>query len=417
MRTQRAQTLISRAFRILTLNPGQSYTYRQTRQLSTGTNTSWPAIFYDNTWFEMGPHVAFGNVDHCQPALGQFGGGVSPQPCYVPFASTSAFNTPLPPNPPLLPNSAQIVNRILAGGLGTPNRYPDDMIAQHEGNNGFSPVYYARSSDPVYTLHCTQPWGRCSVEGAKIHAPAGAVVQGGSNAPLGSDRHLTIVDQTTSPVYVYDLWRVQTSPLPAGGNVTVNLDWGGKSRIDGNGISEGLGQGTAAHFSNLAGLVRIDELVSGEIKHALAIVLNCDNGSFVAPAGGSGSKCSDINNAPPMGARLQLNMSTAEIESLHIPRWKKTILVAMSRYGAFFSDTGTDGYWHFQTESGLQYLSLGYEDQWWHFGQANGWEFYSPDNALVGHWHDDDDGISSWRTQIWSRLRVVHSCVSDNTCP
>ena len=51
-----------------------------------------------------------------------------------------------------------------------------------------------------------------------------------------------------------------------------------------------------------------------------------------------------------MGARLQLAMSSAEIDALSVPRWKKTILRAMARYGLFLGDTGGDA-WGIELQS------------------------------------------------------------------
>ena len=48
----------------------------------------------------------------------------------------------------------------------------------------------------------------------------------------------------------------------------LRFSWGGRARIDGDGISEG--HATAAHFGNLAGRTRAEELLADKIEHALA---------------------------------------------------------------------------------------------------------------------------------------------------
>jgi hypothetical protein len=156
------------------------------------------------------------------------------------------------------------------------------------------------------------------------------VVQGGQAAATGSpsdpDAHLTLVDVDSG--WEYDLWQVQRSPIRSRDGAQLNISWGGRARIDGSGLAaDANGQGTAAGFGNLAGRIRAEELLGGAINHALFIVIDCDNGSFVYPARAHDKPCAtDVANAPPMGARLQLAMSRAEIDALPVPEWKKILL-------------------------------------------------------------------------------------------
>jgi hypothetical protein len=150
----------------------------------------------------------------------------------------------------------------------------------------------------------------------------------------------------------YDLWQVQTSPIPTLGG-TLKFSWGGYTKIDGNGIAETdpstgrTGQGTAAHFGDLAGRIRAEELRRSYLNHALFIVVNCDDGTFVYPAEGRGRSCAEVFqgnpmanvDAPPMGARLWLDMDQLAIQNLPIAEWKKKILLTMQIYGAFIGDT------------------------------------------------------------------------------
>jgi hypothetical protein len=43
----------------MTLQPGQSYTYRASRALAAGAYTAWPAYYDGNDWRELGPHTSF----------------------------------------------------------------------------------------------------------------------------------------------------------------------------------------------------------------------------------------------------------------------------------------------------------------------------------------------------------------------
>jgi hypothetical protein len=45
---------------------------------------------------------------------------------------------------------------------------------------------------------------------------------------------------------------------------------------------------------------------------------------------------------PALGQHFYLDMSSAEIDALNVPAWKKPILHAMAEYGMFVGDTGSD---------------------------------------------------------------------------
>jgi hypothetical protein len=214
----------------------------------------------------------------------------------------------------------------------------------------------------------------------------------------GSDAHMTIVDQAGG--WEYPLWGVESKPSGGG---TLWFKWShGRVRIDGSGLGGG---GTAAHFGNLAGIIRAQEMAAGEINHALFMGVECANGSYVYPAAGKGRTCSTTYNALPTGARLQLNMPEWQIDALPVPAWKKTILRAMATYGMYVGDTGGNA-WSIAIESGSTYTSFGYEDQFVAFARANGVPSYNGDYRF-----DLAEGID------WTRyLRVIDPCTTQGTC-
>jgi hypothetical protein len=98
-------------------------------------------------------------------------------------------------------------------------------------------------------------------------------------------------------------------------------------------------------------------------------------------------------------------MSDAEIGSLRVPAWKKTILRAMARYGMYFGDTGSGG-WGLQMESGASYTSFGFEDALVTFARSAG-----VPGRDGQHVFDVGAGID-WR----SRLRVIDPCEARGDC-
>jgi len=321
-----------------------------------------------------------------------FGAGAWPGACWRPYSRASPFNQRLPRKVRVARGSAAAVAWLRAEGgpaelvLGTADT---DEDWEH-------PVYWSRRSDPVFTVRCLQhEWGRCKIEGLRVRIPDAARPAG------GGDGHLAVVDQAHGREY--DFWQVRSKPR--GGGV-LKASWGGWTRIERRG-SDGLGSdATAAHFGLLAGIIRAPELAAGRIDHALFMRVECDSGRFSSPAFGRGSPCSHSIGAPDQGARFQLAMTEREIDALRPPRWKRAILLAMSRYGIFVGDTGAEP-WEVGLESGSSYTSFGRPDPWVRFAREQG---IRPDSE--GRYNLDFGGGVAW----YRRLRVVDPCVSRRTC-
>jgi len=339
-------------------------------------------------WFAGGSSAAPCNLD--QASLHS---GGRPPGCWRPYADTSPFNRPIPDNPPLDPNSGALVRRVLGFGR------LQNLLAGTSGRgdlDGGRPIYFSSSSDPTFKLHCTESWGRCALEGAVIRMPDRAKAAG------GADAHLSVVDPASG--WEYDMWGVQNKPSGGG---TLVFQWGGKTRIGGTGLGS---DAVAAQYGTAAGVLRAEELASGEIDHALFMTVHCDSGGHVYPATKHGQSCGQdgMSNAgaPPEGARFQLAMSDAQIAALPVPDWKKTILRAMAHYGMIVGDTG--GSWGIATESGVVYTSFGQTDLWVSLAQQWGVPYYGPDQDWF---FDLQDGVD------WARyLRVVNPCVSRGSC-
>lgn len=300
-----------------------------------------------------------------------FGGLSLPGPNWRPYASTSPFNLSAE-GVAVHPDSAAIVQKVLSWGP------PGNLVAgTAETTSDWShPVYFAQPGDPIYTLHATEPWGTNSLNGLQIPIPSYARPAG------GSDGHMTVV---TPEGWEYDFWE-GTKPTPGGG--TYDFGWGGRTRIDGNGLGSA---GTAAGFGNLAGMIRAPELAAGKINHALFIVVKCaakdtafgygttasSTSSYVYPANHGGSTCpTEEADLPPMGAHFVLAMSDAQIQALEVPTWKKTILTALANYGGYVGDTGGSGFC-LMFESSSTYTAAGLPDPLVAFAKENGlpmWE-------------------------------------------
>jgi hypothetical protein len=307
-----------------------------------------------------------------------------PPACWRPYSTASPVNTPLGASPPLASGSAQIVKSWLSTWSATNRSSAPRFVAgfADTGEDYEHPLYYSQAGDPTYTVHCAESWGRCPVEGLEVHIPAAA------NPAGGGDAHMAVIDQASG--WEYDFWQVRQKP--AGGG-TLTISWGGRTRIDGDGLDS---PATAGSFGLAAGVIRPSELAAGEIDHALFMVVKCTNGTSVWPAGPvSGRSCSSIGlpnaGAPAMGQHFFLDMSDAQIGALSAPAWQKTILRAMARYGLYVGDTG-GGF--IKIESGSSQTSFGQPDPWVQLAKQAG----------ISPWYDASIGKSTYTFNFWDAV-------------
>ncbi|MFT3863148.1 MAG: hypothetical protein QM729_02665 [Solirubrobacterales bacterium] len=283
-----------------------------------------------------------------------------------PFASSSPWNREIPAGAPVAADSSEVVRRMMSWGE------PQSLLAGQAGTAAdyYHPIYFSTSSDPVYTLRTTAPWGDSGIDGARVRIPSAAQAAG------GGDAHLAVI---TPEGWEYDLWDVESKPAEGG---VLRFGWGGRTRVDGDGLGS---DATAAHFALAAGVIRAQEMKAGKIDHALFMGVRCTAGRSKAvypAAADTGEPCAEKgygsnSYAPPMGSHFVLRMSDAEIAALAVPRWKKTILTAMAHYGMYVGDAIGSGSFGLQFESGLSYTSFGVEDPMVAFAREEGipsWE-------------------------------------------
>jgi hypothetical protein len=279
------------------------------------------------------------------------------------YETNGPFSDPVPANPQLAPNSWQIVQRVTSWGPPGKN---------YAGAAGTSmdwshPIYYGRPSDPVYRIHQTG-WPNADIEGQLIHIPVGA-------RPAGAgDGSFSVVEPDG---WEYDFWDAQP---PSGDGGTFTANFGRRGLWWGNGLGTSSfpyrGGITAAGFSNQAGVIRVSEMESGAIDHALFMSVRCHAGNvWPADSVGTHGLCSDPRDAPAMGQHLWLDMSPAEINALEVPEWQKIILRAMATYGMYVGDDG-GAPWALQFESGDNYTSFGEPDPWVAYAKSQGIDGY-----------------------------------------
>lgn len=264
------------------------------------------------------------------------------------FSPDSPFNTPIPENPEIDPNSETMVQSIQRA-------YREDNAIILGLKEWTVTLYYADDSTPRYNVALTADWAPSRVlEGVPI--PDGAVPD------PEDDGHMAIIDLTTG--IEYDFWQASFD------GTNWSASWGNKISIHSNGIyPEGLSC-RGSGFALTAGMIWPEELRDGHIDHALIFSYNAAKENIIAePATETdGWGDSPYGDGIPEGARIQLDPAL-DLNSLDLQPWERTIARALQEYGMILADNS--GGLELEAINKLSYPSDPYEgivDQQWHYG-------------------------------------------------
>jgi hypothetical protein len=112
---------------------------------------------------------------------------------------------------------------------------------------------------------------------------------------------------------------------------------------------------TSADAAGLAitpGVLRYDEVKSGEVKHAIRFTVKCSRPNFVAPASHQavpGDCDASDPNAPPMGLRVRLK---ADYDVSALSASAQVVAHAMQKYGMIVADNGSNFYFQGEDNPG-----------------------------------------------------------------
>jgi len=163
--------------------------------------------------------------------------------------------------------------------------------------------------------------------------PRNAPIEGGPGSD--GDRHVLVVDRTNLLLYeLYYAFPNSDGSWSAGSGAVWDLKLANPSR------PLGWTSADAAGLPIFPGLVRYDEVASGEIRHALRFTAQITRRAFIAPASHWASEDEDPAR-PPMGLRMRLR---ADFDISGFSDMNRTILAAMKRYGIILADNGGNWY-------------------------------------------------------------------------
>jgi len=218
---------------------------------------------------------------------------------------------------PVHPSSSTWVATI---GSSSP-LHPDFGSGTYNGSTIGIPFVTVPGSQTKYTATFTY---QSESDTGPYAVPLNAPVEG------GSDRHVISIDVDNCILYEMYAAFPQASSWQAGSGAIFSL------------LSQALRPATwtsadAAGLPIFPGLVRYDEIVSGEIRHALRFTVPQTLKAYVWPARHYASTLTG-SQYPPMGARFRLK---ASFDISGFSPTNQIILRALQRYGMMLADNGS----------------------------------------------------------------------------
>jgi hypothetical protein len=247
-------------------------------------------------------------------------GNMSPVPCQM-FPSDNYWNAPI--------DSLAVDSHSDAwiSSIGSNTGFHMDFGSGTWDNGPIGiPYNLAQSNTPKYTVSFYYP---DESDTGPYPIPVNPFIE------YGSDHHLLAVDTSTCTLYeMYDVTRHSNGTWSGGSGAIWDLNSDALRPADWTSAD-------AAGLPMLPGLVRYDEVASGQINHALRFTANSTD-SYIWPARHLTSGTAGvITNVPPMGARFRLK---ASFDISGYPADMQVILQAMKTYGIVLADNGSDWY-------------------------------------------------------------------------
>jgi hypothetical protein len=255
-----------------------------------------------------------------------FAGPAAGQVCGI-FPADNIWNTPVD-NLPLAPNSAAYIAAI--GSKST--LHPDFGSGDWPPGSG-SPI-----GIPYVTVPGTQPKVQVSFDyydesdPGPYPIPPNAPIEGGPQSD--GDRHVLVIDINNCILYeLYYAFPQPDGSWHAGSGAIFNLK---SDQLR----PAGWTSADAAGLPIFPGLVRYDEVASGEILHALRFTAPQTRDAYVWPARHYASSLTGTQY-PAMGQRFRLK---AGFDISGFSPQTRVILTALKRYGMILADIGSSWY-------------------------------------------------------------------------
>lgn len=222
---------------------------------------------------------------------------------------------------PAHPNSANFI-----ASIGTGRRLHPDFGGDGAYGIPFTTVGSDQPKVPIDFTHYP-----AESDPGPYPFPPDAPVEGGSDGT--GDRHVVVVDADNCMLYETYL----SYYVGPGWDVANGAVWDLRS----NTLRPlGWTSADAAGLPIFPGLVRYDEVASGEVRHAIRFTVSRTQRGYILPATHFASSSTDPNR-PPMGLRVRMR---ADYDISWMAGQARVIAEAMKRYGMIVADNGSDWY-------------------------------------------------------------------------
>jgi hypothetical protein len=282
------------------------------------------------------------SVAYCQPIVyndsyqGDFSDssiiGISLPGNWRPFSDDSPWNTPINSNPVIHPKSEVIMQRITR------------TVANIRLGNTYLPALWVVNQENMekhITAGTATPfdiWDPNNDRFSDVPAPISGSMWGEQTA----DGHIIIIDPFYNMAWEMSRYKGITDNLIDCSTFNI-WDLTGKGVGDPNeGLRSGARGGRGSGFPVIAGLIRPEEIQSGEIRHALNFTFDSvQRIDIYYPACRSDGKA-DLHDAPAEGMLFQLN---PELSDVDFDKWglspaAKIVARALQKYGMYLCDCG-----------------------------------------------------------------------------
>jgi hypothetical protein len=253
-----------------------------------------------------------------------------------PFDDTSPWNTVIPSGAAIDPSSASMI-----ANFSTISGQTTFWINIQQYS---VPVYWVDSkTTPMVTVSASLGGTGFRTGAASDSVSAGtgpAPIPTGAMPAAGTDMHMSIVDRTAEMEWGF--WDAVdgTGGWTAGEASTLDLSGSGL-RPPSNDSSWWAGQGPrACGYGLIAGLITVDEVKAGNIRHALVLAYpHIESRYYTPPASSAQGTTSEAlpTRGIPCGGHVQLD-PTLDITTLGLTPAGLAIARALQQYGAFIGD-------------------------------------------------------------------------------
>jgi hypothetical protein len=254
------------------------------------------------------------------------------------YRPTSAWNTPIPVNPPIAPRSGSLISSFTNSWCVNAACLAPTMVSVPS-------VWVASSSTPLVTVQINYP--TCNARRIRAPIPTGAVAA----APSDPEPSMAVLVSDTG--VEWDFFKPTppgAKPLSSGPICTATNNWAATlvARAKPGWTGSGTFRGAPRASGTLAGsgLIRprdTERLAGSAWDHAVALSYRGTlAGKFVWPAISGDGTCTDSNACIPMGARLQLDPSIHCRKSAGLSgRWQRQLCRTLQTYGMIIVDSGS----------------------------------------------------------------------------